>query len=52
MGQLRDRMVEDLLLRGYAHATVRTYVAAVRGFARWTGRAPDTCGTDEVRAYL
>lgn len=52
MGQLQERMVEDLRLRGRAETTIRTYVGAARGYARWLVRSPVTAGEAEVRAYL
>lgn len=52
MGTLKDKMTEDLQLRGMAEATIRTYVTHARGFAKWARRSPAECGTEEVRGYL
>ena len=47
--QLRQRMIEDMTLRGFSPGTQRGYIAAVRNFTDFLGRRPDqgmgrTCG--------
>jgi integrase/recombinase XerD len=49
---LRERMIGDMQLRGYADRTIEAYVGAVRGLARHFGRSPDLLGEEEVRSYL
>ena len=41
MGALRDRMEQDLILRGLTENTRRAYLDAVKGLARYCRRPPD-----------
>ncbi|MGF6305062.1 hypothetical protein OKW42_008415 [Paraburkholderia sp. WC7.3d] len=41
---LRRRMLEDLRMRKFAPKTQAAYLRAVRQFARYLGRLPDTSG--------
>jgi len=52
MTPLRERMIEELHLRGYAACTVRAYVRAVAQLARFHGRSPDQLSEEQVREYL
>lgn len=52
MGELRDRMEEEMRLRGMSQKTVDTYLGIVGRFARFHGRSPGRLGAEEVRAYL
>lgn len=52
MGQLRDRMDEDLRLRGLSAATRRNYLLYCRKFAGFYHRSPEELGELEVRRYL
>jgi integrase/recombinase XerD len=52
MGQLRDRMIEDLKLRGYSRHTCRKYVQCARTFVAHFQRPPAQMGESEVRAFL
>ncbi|MGH7410929.1 MAG: tyrosine-type recombinase/integrase [Candidatus Methylomirabilis sp.] len=52
MGDLRDRMLEDLTLAGYSPSTVRIYLHYARSFAKHYMRSPAAMGKEEVRAYL
>jgi site-specific recombinase XerD len=52
MTALRQRMIEDLQLRGYAERTVAAYVAVVARLAQHYRRAPDQLTEGELRAYL
>lgn len=52
MSVLRERMVAELRVRGYAERTVEAYVAAVAGLSRHSRRMPDRLSEEEVRAYL
>lgn len=51
MGQFRDRMDEDMRLRGLSERTRKTYLWAMRDFVRFCRKPPDQVGPDEVRAY-
>jgi len=52
MGQLRDRMEGDLLLKGVAEVTRAEYLRCARQLAAHYRRSPAELGADEVRAYL
>lgn len=52
MGQLRDRLTEDLNLRRYSRSTCRKYLSCVRGFIAYHRRPAPEMGLDEVRAFL
>lgn len=52
MGQLRDRMDEDLRLAGYAPSTRKIYLLCAKGFALHHGRSPAQMGETEIRTYL
>jgi integrase/recombinase XerD len=52
MGKLRDRMVQDLEVRGHAHNTIATYVRCVSVFARQVGLPPAKLGPEHVRRFL
>jgi integrase/recombinase XerD len=52
MTELRRRMDDDMVVRGMAVRTRETYLAAVRGLAKYYRRSPDQISDDEVQAYL
>lgn len=52
MTALRQRMIEDLHLRGYAERTVGAYVSAVARLAQYHHTAPDRLSEDQLREYL
>jgi integrase/recombinase XerD len=52
MGQLRDRMEQDLKLKGLSPATIRNYLLYCRKFAAFYMRSPQELGEAEVRAFL
>jgi integrase/recombinase XerD len=52
MGQLRDRMEEDLKLRGLSPATRRNYLLYCRKFVAHYGRRPEELGEAEIRQFL
>ena len=41
MGELRDRMVRDMDVRRFSQRTIESYVAGVRGLAKYYRRPPD-----------
>jgi site-specific recombinase XerD len=49
--RLRQRMIDDMSVRGFSAATQRGYLAAVEGFARFFGRSPDLADREDLRAY-
>src|SRR5262245_26388750 len=52
MGMLRDKMAEDLKLRGVAPITAATYLRYAQRFVDHHGRSPLKLGEDDVRAFL
>ncbi len=52
MTELRRRMDDDMLVRGFADRTRESYLWAVTGLARFYHRSPDQITDEEVQAYL
>lgn len=52
MGQLHDRMAEDLTLRNFSPATRRNYLIYARKFAAFYMRSPQELGAEEIRRFL
>jgi integrase/recombinase XerD len=52
MGELRERMENDLIIRGLSANTQRSYLTAVKGLAKYYRRRPDELSTAEVQRYL
>ena len=44
---LRQRMIEDMTVRGFAPVTQRGYIAAIKDFTDFLGRRPDQAGGDD-----
>ena len=49
---LRQRMTENMQLRGLAPKTQKAYLGAVSKLARFYQKSPDFLSSEEVRAYL
>jgi integrase/recombinase XerD len=52
MTHLRQRMIEDMQLRGLSERTQEAYSRAVRQLAEHYGRSPDQISQDELRQYF
>src|SRR5258706_11559468 len=52
MRRLRDKMREDLALRGMSPNTIEKYVFCAKQFAEHFGRSPCRMGAAEIRAFL
>jgi integrase/recombinase XerD len=50
-GALRERMIEDMMVRGFVEKTRNDYVHHVRAFASFIGRAPDTATAEDLRRF-
>jgi integrase/recombinase XerD len=48
---LRQRMIDDMRMRKLAPKTQQHYVRAVRRFAEFLKRSPDTASTEDLRRY-
>src|SRR3954447_11859873 len=52
MTPLRQRMLDDMQLRGFSPITQRCYLQAVQQFAQHFGKSPDQISEDELRTYF
>jgi integrase/recombinase XerD len=52
MTPLRQRMIQDMELRGLSATTCRTYVEAIRTLARYCRKSPDQIREQELRDYF
>jgi site-specific recombinase XerD len=52
MTPLRQKMIEEMELRGYSRSTIEGYVHAVAQLARHYRRSPEKLDEEEVRRYL
>jgi site-specific recombinase XerD len=48
---LRQRMIEDMTVRGFTAGTQRGYITAVRSFTVFFGRSPDEADVEDLRRY-
>ena len=48
---LRQRMIEDMRMRKLGEKTQYHYLRAVRQFAKYLGRSPDTATVEDLRNY-
>jgi len=52
MTPLRQRMMDAMVLRGFAARTQEAYCAAVGALARYYGRSPEKLGGEQLQHYL
>ena len=52
MTPLRQKMIDNMKLRGFAPNTQEAYVAAVAGLAKYYRESPDKLDTEKVQRYL
>ncbi len=52
MGELRDRMLEEMKLRNLSEKTVRSYIMQMELYARKFDRSPAELGEVEIREYM
>ena len=48
---LRARMIEDMRIRGMGDKAQKAHIRAIKDFAGFLGRSPDTATPDDLRAY-
>ena len=48
---LRERMIEDMTVRGFSEKTRSDYIRNVRAFAAFIGRSPDTATAEDLRRF-
>ena len=49
---LRQRMIDDMTLRGFGPGTQHSYMAAVRRCTAHVGKPPCALGAEDARAFL
>ena len=52
MTPLRQKLIDEIQLRGFSIHTQDSYVRCVTGLARFYHRSPDQIVDDEIKAYL
>ena len=52
MTALRQKMIEDMQLRGLSERTQEAYLRAVRQLAEYYGRSPDQISEAELRRFF
>jgi site-specific recombinase XerD len=52
MTSLRQKLIDEIQLRGFSLHTQDSYVRCVTGLARFYHRSPDQIGDEEIKAYL
>jgi integrase/recombinase XerD len=50
-GNLRQRLIEDMTLRGFGEKTQHDYVRIVSRFAAFLGRSPDRATAEDIRRF-
>tara|TARA_R100000544_G_C2192923_1_gene42625 strand:+ start:306 stop:551 length:246 start_codon:yes stop_codon:yes gene_type:complete len=48
---LRERMIEDMRIRGMGDKAQKSHIRAIKDFATFLKRSPDTATPDDLRAY-
>ena len=48
---LRERMIEDMSVRGFSEKTRNDYVRNVRAFPAFISRSPDTATAEDLRRF-
>ena len=48
---LRQRMLQDMKMRGFGEHTQKDYIRHVRSFAAFLGRPPDTATLEDLRRF-
>ena len=48
---LRQRMIEDMRIRGMGDKAQKSHIRAIKDFAAFLGRSPDTATPEDLRAY-
>ena len=52
MGELRDRMIRDMQIKGYSPYTQAAYLRGATEFVRYFRLSPKDLGQEEIRTYL
>ena len=49
--RLRQRMIDDMSVRGFGEKTQKDYIRFVRSFAAFLGRSPETANAEDIRQF-
>jgi len=52
MTELRQRMLDAMVLRGFSARTKESYLACVAGLAKYYRRSPDTLDAAAIQTHL
>lgn len=52
MTTLREKMIQQMMLKGYSQRTIRTYVSLLSGLSKHFNCSPDLISIDQIREYL
>ena len=52
MSLLRQRMMEDMTLKGLSPLTQKSYVVQVSNFAKYYNQSPENLGEEDIRKYF
>jgi integrase/recombinase XerD len=52
MGELRERMIRDMQIRGFSPKTQRAYLGGVTRIAKHYRMSPDRLNEEQIRSYL
>ncbi len=52
MTPLRQKLIDEIQLRGFSINTQDSYARSVAGLAQFYHRSPDKIADDEIKAYL
>jgi len=52
MGELQDRMIEEMKLRNLSEKTIKSYIREMLVYTKRYGKSPANLGEPEIRAYL
>jgi len=52
MGELRDRMLEEMKLRNLSNKTVKSYMLQMELYSRKFGKSPADLGEVDIRSYM
>lgn len=52
MSTLRNKMIQQMQLKGYSPNTIRSYIANLLGLAKYYNASPDLLTVDQIRNYF
>ena len=52
MSELRERMIRDMQIRGFAGGTQKAYLGGVVGITRHFNASPERLSEEQIRLYL